>query len=117
MRCSEYSWAYVFEVPEGHKLDNVTKHRFPLGGPQDAVIAVQHLHITEVRVAHSHDDDRHGQVGGMDDGLPGVSHVRDDTIGENQQDEILLHWGHQQEGDGEMERQEQWVRGLLSQPL
>lgn len=26
----------------------------------------------------------------MDNGLPGVSHVRDDTVGEDQQDEVLL---------------------------
>lgn len=26
----------------------------------------------------------------MDDGLPGVSHVCDDTVGQDQQDEVLL---------------------------
>lgn len=28
----------------------------------------------------------------MDDGLPGVGHVCDDTVGQNQQDEVLLQW-------------------------
>lgn len=47
----------MFEVPEGHELDDVSKDRLSLGGPQDPVVTVQHLHVTEVSVAHSYDDD------------------------------------------------------------
>lgn len=82
--------AYMFEVPKWHKLDNVSKHGLALGRPQDAVIAVQHLHVTEISVAHADDDDGHGEVGGVDDGLSGVSHVCDDAVCQDQQDEVLL---------------------------
>lgn len=82
--------AYMFEVPKWHKLDDVSKHRLTLGRPQDAIITIQHLHVTEIRVAHPNDDDWHGEVRGVDDGLPGVSHVGDDAVRQDQQDEILL---------------------------
>lgn len=82
--------AYMFEVPKWHKLDNVSKHRLALGRPQDAIITIQHLHVTKISVAHPDDDDRHGEVGGVDNGLSGVSHVCDDAIRQDQQDEILL---------------------------
>lgn len=83
-------YAYVFEVPEGHELDNVSKDRLSFGRPQNPIIAIQHLHVTEVSIAHAHDDDRHGEVGGVDYGLPGVGHVCDDAVGQDQQDEVLL---------------------------
>lgn len=82
--------AYVFEVPKWHKLDNVSKHRLALGWPQDPIIAIQHLHVTKIGVPHPNDDDWHGKVRGMDNGLSGVSHVCDDAIRQDQQDEILL---------------------------
>lgn len=81
---------YVFEVPEGHKLDDVSKDRLALGRPQNPIVTIQHLHVTEVSVPHAHNDDGHGEVGGMDDGLPSVCHVRDDTVSQDQQDEVLL---------------------------
>lgn len=83
-------YAYVFEVPEGHELNNVSQDRLSFGRPQNSVVAVQHLHVAEVSVAHPHNDDRHGEVGGVDDGLPGVGHVCDDAVGQDQQDEVLL---------------------------
>lgn len=72
--------AYMFEVPKWHKLDNVSKHRLALGRPQDPIITIQHLHVTKIGVSHPDDDDWHGKVRGMDNGLPGVSHVCDDAI-------------------------------------
>ena len=80
----------MFEVPKWHKLDNVSKHRLALGRPQDPIIAIQHLHVAKIGVPHPNDDDWHGKVRGMDNGLSGVSHVCDDAIRQNQQDEILL---------------------------
>ena len=94
----------MFEVPEGHELDDVAKDGLSLGRPQNPIVAIQHLHVTEVCVAHSHDDDRHGEVGGMDDGLPRVGHVCDDPVSQDQQDEVLLpSVGHQ-----EMMGMERW---------
>lgn len=82
--------AYMFEVPKWHKLDNISKHRLALGRPQDPIITIQHLHVTKIGVPHPDDDDWHGKVRGMDNGLSGVSHVCDDAVRQNQQDEILL---------------------------
>lgn len=81
---------YILELPEGHKLDNVTHYGLALGGAQDAIIPIQDLHVGEVCIAHTHDDDGHGQVGGPDNGLPCVSHIGHDTICQDQQDEVLL---------------------------
>lgn len=47
----------MFEVSEGHELNNVSKDRLSLGRPQDPVVTIQHLHVAEVGIAHSHDND------------------------------------------------------------
>lgn len=45
----------------------------------------------------------------MDDGLSGVGHVCDDTVSQNQQDEVLLRWvRHQATRDREVGRQGQY---------
>lgn len=80
----------MFEVLEGDKLHDVPEDRLPLGRTQDPVVAVQDLHVGEVSVAHAHDDDGHGQVGGVHDGLPRVGHVGDDAVRQDQQDEVFL---------------------------
>lgn len=80
----------MFEVLEGDKLDNVPEDRLPFGRAQDPIIAVQDLHVREVSVAHAHDDDGHRQVGRVHNGLPCVCHVCDDTVRQDQQDEVFL---------------------------
>lgn len=80
----------MLEVAEGDELDDVPEDGFSSGWSQDPVIAVQHLHVAEVSAPDPDDDDGHGEVGGLDDGLPGVGHVRDDAVRQDQQDEILL---------------------------
>lgn len=49
--------AYVFEVSEGHELNDVSKDWLSLGRPQDPIVTIQHLHVAEVGIAHAHDDD------------------------------------------------------------
>lgn len=83
----------MFEVTKGDELDDVPEDRLSFGGTQDPVIAVQHLHVAEVGVPDSNDDDRHGEVGGLDDGLPRVRHVGDDAVRQDEQDEVLLRDG------------------------
>lgn len=70
----------MFEVTEGDKLDDVSEDRLSFGWSENPVIAIQHLHVTEVGVPNSNNNDRHGQVGRLDDGLPRVRHVSDDAI-------------------------------------
>lgn len=79
-----------FEVSEWHELHDVPEDRFALGRAQDSVVPVQNLHVCEVGVAHSHDDDGEGLVGGSDDGLARVRHVRHHAVGEDEQDVVPL---------------------------
>lgn len=81
---------YVFKLPEWHKLDNVSHGGFAGQRPQTSIVSIQELHSCEVRVAHSNDDDRHGQPGGVDDGAAGLVHVCDDSVGDDEEDEVLL---------------------------
>lgn len=80
----------VFEVPERDELDDVPQDGLSFRRSQDPIVAVQHLHVAEVGVPNPNDDDGHGEVGGLDDGLPCVSHVSNDTVCQDQQDEVLL---------------------------
>lgn len=88
-----FTATYMFKVLEGDKLDNVPKDRFSFGRSQDPVITIQNLHVGKVSIAHTHNDDGHGQVRGVHDGLPRVSHVCDDAIRQDEQDEIFLQGG------------------------
>lgn len=79
-----------FEVSEWHELHDVPEDRFALWRAQDSVVPVQNLHVCEVGVAHPHDDDGEGLVGGSDDGLARVRHVRHHAVGEDEQDVVPL---------------------------
>ena len=81
---------YLFELSEGHKLDDVTSDWLTAGGPQHPVVPVQLIHGREVRAAHAHDDEGHGQVGGLHDGLLRVAHIAQHTIRQKQQNEVRL---------------------------
>lgn len=81
---------HMFEVFEGDELDNVAEDRLALWWTQDPIVPVQYLHVCEVSVAHADDDDWHGQVGSVHDGLSRVRHVGDDAVCQDQQDEVFL---------------------------
>lgn len=83
-------WTHVFEVAEGDELNDVPEDGLSFGWAQDPVVAVQHLHVAEVGVPDTNDDDGHGEVGSLNDGLPRVGHVGDDAVCQDQQDEVLL---------------------------
>lgn len=80
----------MFEVVEWHELNNVSQDRFSFRRAEYSIIPIQHLHVAEIRVAHADDDDRHGQVGGVDDGLSCVCHICDHSICQDQQYKIFL---------------------------
>lgn len=80
----------MFKVTEGDELDDVPQHRFSFGRAQDPVISIQSLHVGEVCVSHTNDDDGHGQVRGVNDGVPCVGHVCDHTIRQDEEDKVLL---------------------------
>lgn len=77
-------------MSEGHKLNDVSGHRLPRQGLEDAIVAVQELHGLEVGLAHPDDDDGHGQLGAVDDGLPGLVQVSDLTVRDDQEHKVLL---------------------------
>lgn len=81
---------YILELSEGDELHNVPHDRLAFGGAKDPIIPIQDLHVREVSVAHPHNDDGHGQVGGPDDGFPRVRHVSHNPVSQDQQDEVLL---------------------------
>lgn len=80
----------MFEVPEGNKLDDVSENSFSSGWTQDPSASVQHLHVTEVSIPDTDDDDGHGETGGLDDGLSRVGHVSNDAVSQDEEDEVLL---------------------------
>lgn len=73
-------YTHMFEVAEGHKLHNVPQDWFSFRRAEDSIITIQHLHVAEIRAAYAYDDDRHGQVGGVNDGLSCICHVCDYSI-------------------------------------
>lgn len=81
-----------FEVSEWYELHDVPEDRFALWWAQDSVVPIQNLHVCEVGVAHTHDDDGEGLVGGSDNGLARVRHVSDHAIGEDEQDVVPLEY-------------------------
>lgn len=53
----EHVWV-VFKLLKGHKLNNVGRHVLVKGvRVQRFLVAVEHLHAAEVRIADAHDDD------------------------------------------------------------
>ena len=80
----------MIELAEWHKRDDVPQDRLSFRRAKDSIISVQSLHISKVSVSHANDDDGHGQVGGVNDGLSSVRHVRNHTVRQDQEDEVLL---------------------------
>lgn len=71
-------------------MNDVSCHRLSCQGLEDAVVAVQELHGLEVGLAHTDDDDGHGQLGAVDDGLPCLVQVGDLTVRDDQEHKVLL---------------------------
>lgn len=80
------------EVSKWHELHDVPEDGFALWRAQDSVVPVQNLHVCEVGVAHTHDDDGERLIGGSDDGLACVRHVSHHAIGEDEQDVVPLEY-------------------------
>ena len=76
------------ELRQLHKLDDVplcllTLVRQPLPVP------VKDVHRAEVLVANSDNDHRHWQAGRIDEGFLGLVEVRDDAVGEDEEDKVI----------------------------
>lgn len=82
--------AHILELPEWYKLDNVPHGGLACSGAQNAIISIQELHGGEIGPAHADNDDGHGQAGGVDDGTTGLVHVCDDSIGDDEENKVIL---------------------------
>ena len=80
----------MFEVPEWHKLHNITNHSLAWGGSEDTVIPIQNAHEGEIGLPNPDNDERHGQRWGLHYGLDCLVHVRECTICQQQQDMVGL---------------------------
>ena len=54
------------------------------------LVCIKRFHIRKVSIANANNDDGHGQVRRFDNGLLCVRHVRQNAVGEKQQNEIIL---------------------------
>lgn len=81
---------HILELSEWNKLDNISHGSLACSRAQKSIISIQELHGAEVGPAHSHDNNRHGQTRGFDDGVASLIHVRDHAIGDDEQYQVLL---------------------------
>lgn len=81
---------YIFKLPERDKLHDVAHGGLASHGTQASVVPIQELHGGEVGPTHADDDNGHGQAGGVDDGVPGLVHVCDDSVGDDEENKVLL---------------------------
>ena len=72
------------------KLYNVPFCWSAISSLQDPIVPVQEVHVTEVCIPYPHNDEGHGQTGGIDNGVPGLVHVRDDSISQQEQNIVSL---------------------------
>jgi len=86
----KFALAYVLELPEWNKLHDVPHGGLARSRAQNSIVAVQELHGAEVRPSYPDDDDGHGQLRGVDDGAARLVHVCDHSVGDDQQDKVLL---------------------------
>lgn len=82
--------AYILELPEWHKLHNVTHGSFACSRAQNSIISIQELHGAEVCPAYSNNYDGHGQTRGIDDGTTCLFHVRDHSISDDEENKVIL---------------------------
>lgn len=82
--------SYIGKLLEGHKLHNISGHRFSGQRFENATVPIQKLHGLKICLTHAHDDDGHGQFGAVHDGLSGLVKISDLSISDDQQHKVLL---------------------------
>lgn len=74
-----------------HKLNNVSRLVLPESlRVKWRLVCIQFLHAREISLANANDDDWERQAWGIDYGVNGLLHVHDGTIGQNEQNSVLL---------------------------
>lgn len=86
----EFCWI-IPEFTEGHELNNIGVHILLVSlRVQRHIIGIQDIHALEVITADTDDDNRQGQGAATHDLVNGFLHVIDDSVGNDQQDVVLL---------------------------
>jgi len=81
----------VLELVVRHKLHNISFTVLPEGlRVERLVVTVEDVHVAEVGIAHSDDNDSDRLRRATDDLVNRFLHVVDDTVGEQEQDVVLL---------------------------
>ena len=81
----------ILEVIEWHKLHDICSHVLTVGlRVEGFLIAIKDLHRAEISIADAHDNDGDWESGASHDLIDGLLHVVDNTVGEDEQDVILL---------------------------
>merc|ERR1711884_449254 len=78
----------IYKLPKLHKLDYVSRGN-SAATPQHGLVRVQIFHCREVLVSDADDNDAHGEIRGIDDGIFCIINVRYDTVCNYKQDKIL----------------------------
>lgn len=88
--CGFYFSTHVSEISEGDELHDVPHGLFSCVGPQDAGVSIQELHGSKVCVADTDDDDGHGKLGRLHNGVTCLVHIADDAVCYDEESEVLL---------------------------
>ena len=81
----------VLEVSERHKLHDIGRHLLSVAlRVERDLVGVKLVHGAEIGGADAHDDDGEGQLGASHDLVDSLLQVSDDTVGDDQQDVVLL---------------------------
>ncbi|MEQ2211927.1 hypothetical protein XENOCAPTIV_020644 [Xenoophorus captivus] len=81
---------YIFKISKWDKLNDVSGYGLSHSGPENAIVSIQKLHGLKIGWPHSHNNNRQGQLGCPDYGIPGLVQVSDFAISEDQENKVLL---------------------------
>mmetsp|Transcript_106693 Transcript_106693/g.309451 ORF Transcript_106693/g.309451 Transcript_106693/m.309451 type:complete len:302 (-) Transcript_106693:1287-2192(-) len=79
------------EVVHLDELNDVTRRALARRVMDRMVVRVQDHHVGEVRVAHTNNNDGHGELGGLHDRVHGLLHVVDHAVGDDQEHRVVAH--------------------------
>jgi len=81
---------YILELPEWHKLDNVSDSWFSWWGSKNSIVTIKKLHSIKVCSSNTNNDNGHGQFRGINYGSSSLIKVCYYTIRYDQKYKVLL---------------------------
>lgn len=81
----------LFELVEGNELYDIGFSVLAIGiRVQGLLVAIECIHVAEISITHTNYDDAQRVLGASHNLIDGLSHVVDDTIGNQQKDRKSL---------------------------